>query len=66
MLHPLMFLAQAQRGYEQTEYIAAICLTIAMIVLGLIAVCAPRPRTRHFVEPEETEEDLKKGQRRRK
>lgn len=53
------FLAQAQTGYEQTEYMVAIGLTVAMVVLGLVAVCAPRFRKKHFIEPEETEEDNK-------
>ena len=61
----VLIMAQApQQGYAQTEYIAAVSLTIALVVLGLIAVCAPRPRARHFVEPEENEAKPKKGRSR--
>lgn len=66
MLQTLNLLAQVQTGYEQTEYIAAIGLTVAMIILGLVAVCVPRPRDRHFVEPEEEEEDSKKGAKKKR
>ena len=57
MLRTIMLIAQIQRGYEQTEYMAAIALTIAMILLGLVTVCAPRPRTKHFVEPVQPDEE---------
>ena len=65
MLQTFSFLAQVQQGYAQSEYMVAIALTVAMIVLGLVAVCVPRARKKHFVEPEEdTEESGKSGKRR--
>ena len=64
MPHTFELLAQVQTGYEQTEYMVAIGLTVAMVVLGLVAVCAPRIRKKHFIEPEETE-DVSKGRRKK-
>ena len=62
MLHTLSIIAQVQSGYEQTEYLVAIALTIAMVLLGLVAVCVPRARKKHFVEPEE--EEVESGKKR--
>ena len=58
-----LIVAQVQTGYAQTEYLAAYGLIIGMVLLGLLAVCVPRPREKHFVEPEEVEH--KGGQKRR-
>lgn len=59
MLHTICIVAQVQQGYAQTEYIVAIALTIAMVALGLAAVCVPRKRKKHYVEPEEA--DARRG-----
>ena len=56
-------LAQIQTGYSQSEYLAAYGLIVGMVVLGLLAVCIPRPRKKHFVEPAEVEEKNQKKRR---
>lgn len=53
-------IAQAQSGPAQTEYVAAYALIVAMVILGIVVVCIPRPRQKHFVEPNEDGEDKKK------
>ncbi|MEM9411496.1 MAG: hypothetical protein AAGA30_10305 [Planctomycetota bacterium] len=59
LLDQMLLIAQRnQQG--QTEYMAAYALTIGLILLGLIAVCVPRPRVKHFVEPEEEDPKKKK------
>jgi hypothetical protein len=50
MMSTLIFLLM-QADYKQTEYPKAYLLLAAMILLGVVAVCVPRHRTRHFVEP---------------
>ena len=37
--------------YEQTEYVMAIALTAAFVVLGMLLVCVPRPRKSDFPDP---------------
>lgn len=56
----LVILAQLENAPEQTEYLAAYALIVMMVLLGLLVVCIPRPRAKHFVEPEGEEEDSKK------
>lgn len=60
-----LWLAQVDSatGYKQTEYPIAYGLIAALVLLGLIAVCIPRFRKEHFIEPEEVDEK-KKGMRR--
>lgn len=65
MLYSIETLAQVQTGYAQSEYMVAIGLTVAMVILGLAAVCAPRPRKKHFIEPEESNDEKNKGRRKR-
>lgn len=50
-------------GYKQTEYPVAYGLIAALVLLGLLAVCIPRFRKKHFIEPEG--EDKKKNRVRR-
>ena len=52
-----------QTGYAQAEYLAAYGLIIGMVLLGLLAVCVPRPREKNFVEPEEVDENSRKKRR---
>ena len=61
MFHSL-FLAQQ---YDQTEYGMGYLLVAAFIVLGLLAICVPRPRRSNFLDPEE-EKKLKAEKARRK
>lgn len=62
----LTFLSQAQVEPAQTEYFVAYALIIGMVVLGLLVVCIPRPRTKHFVEPEEAAENSKQKKKKMK
>ena len=56
----------AQRNEGQTEYFMAYALIVAVVLLGTLAVCIPRPRQKHFVEPEENvEEDVSRKKKRR-
>lgn len=57
--------AQLQSGPQQSEYFAAYALIIALVLLGVVVVCIPRPRQKHFVEPTE-DEDKKKEKKIRK
>lgn len=58
-------LAQAEEtgGYAQSEYLTAYGLVIGLILLGLLAVCVPRPRQKHFIEPEEVQQKNKSRRR---
>ena len=38
--------------YEQTEYLLAYALIFALLLLGMLVVCIPRPRKPGFVDPE--------------
>lgn len=49
----------AQRNTDQSEYTMAYALIIGLVVLGLIVVCIPRPRTKHFIEPDQQQEEKK-------
>lgn len=49
--------------YEQSEYPIAYALVAAMVLLGMLAICVPRFRKAHFVEPEETQDKSKSGKR---
>ena len=60
----LLLLAQAQ-AQTQTEYLLATGLTVAMVLLGVLVVCIPRPRNKHFVEPDDAKEDSKRKKKRR-
>ena len=51
-------LAQASKVLNsQSEYYLAYSLIVAMVLLGVIVVCVPRVRKKHFVEPETPGED---------
>ena len=55
------FLVLAQARFDgQSEYVAAYALTGVVVFLGLVALCIPRPRAKHFIEPEEDEDPKKK------
>ncbi len=60
-----LWLAQidSATGTKQTEYPLAFGLIAAMVLLGLLAVCIPRFRKKHFIEPNEV--DAKKNRMRR-
>ena len=60
----LPLLAQQESG--QTEYHLGIGLTVGMVILGLVVICVPRPRTKHYVEPEEDEQPKKKKKKKTK
>jgi hypothetical protein len=51
---------QIQTMYEQTEYGLAYALVAAVLLLGILAVCIPRPRNRNL------EEEAKKRKKRRR
>lgn len=38
--------------FEQTEYLLAYALVFAMLILGMLLVCVPRPRKKGFMDPE--------------
>ena len=60
-----MLLPIAQAESIQSEYLAAYALTAGMVLLGLLVVCIPRPRAKHFVEPEGEDEPKKKKKKRK-
>lgn len=60
----LVFLSQAES--VQTEYIAAYALTVALVLLGLLVVCIPRPRAKHFIEPEQEDDSQKKKKKKKR
>ncbi len=63
LLNLLLAQAEETTGYAQTEYLTAYGLVAGLVLLGLLAVCIPRPRQKHFIEPEQVEK--KKPTRRR-
>ena len=65
MLKSLFFIAQVQ-AETQGEYGLAIGLVVAMVFLGLLVVGIPRPRAKHFVEPEDESDDKKKRKKKKR
>jgi hypothetical protein len=60
MLSSLLHLfAQAQQP-AQGDYWQAYGLVAAMVLLGVLVVCIPRLRKKHFVEPEDLGDVKKK------
>lgn len=63
MLKSFFFIAQ-QQEQMQGEYLLAIGLIVGMVLLGLLVVCIPRPRSKHFIEPEGEGDGKKKKKKR--
>jgi hypothetical protein len=43
--------------YEQTEYLLAYGLVAALLLLGVLVVCIPRPRKKGFIDPQQAEKE---------
>ena len=50
---------------EQTEYFLGYSLTFAMILLGLLVVCIPRPRKAKYLTPDEERKQKQRDQKRK-
>ena len=50
---------------EQTEYFLGYALTFAMILLGTLVVCIPRPRKAKFLTPDEERKQKQRDQKRK-
>ena len=55
-----LLVAQVQNAAGQQEYFAAYALIIMVVLLGVVVVCVPRPRQKHFIEPKNDEGEKKK------
>ncbi len=50
---------------EQQEYFLGYALTFAMIFLGMLVVCIPRPRKHRFLTKQEEEKEKQRKARRK-
>ncbi len=49
---------------EQTEYMLGYALTFALILLGVLVVCIPRPRKSRFLTPEQEAKEKRRNKKR--